>query len=136
MKLILAALCFGLLCTAPTVAKARKKKPVFNVDSLAIELKGRYDNRYRRASLKRSITGKLLKMKRCFVYVIKKNPNYNGYFWVAVTFSKRGKVTEKTITTTVKNDIAAKCMEIMIEAWQLPRGGVGKAKAQVHIFTK
>ena len=52
---------------------------------------------------------------------------------VAVTFSKRGKVTEKTITTTVKNNVAAKCMEIMIEAWRLPRGGVGKAKAQVHI---
>jgi len=136
MKLILATLCLGLLCAAPTVANARKKKPTFTVDSLTIELKRKYDNRYRRAALKRSISAKLKKMKRCFVYVIKKNPKYDGYFWVAVTFSKRGKVTEKTITTTVKNNIAAKCMEIMIDAWRLPRGAVGKAKAQVHIVAK
>jgi len=135
MRLLVAAFCFTLVGIAPTVASA-KKKPVFKVDSLTIELKKRYRNRYRSARLKRSIAAELKKMKRCFVYVIKKNPSYDGYFWVAVTFSKKGKVTDKTITTTVKNNIASKCMEIMIEAWKLPRGGVGKAKAQVHIFAR
>ncbi len=135
MRLLVAALCFGFIGIAPSVADA-KKKAVFKVDSLSIELKARYRNAYRRARLKRAITAKLKKMKRCFVYVIKKNPKYDGYFWVAVTFSKKGKVTEKTITTTVKNNIASKCMEIMIDAWRLPRGGVGKAKAQVHIYSK
>ncbi len=135
MRLLVAALCFGLLGMAPTVAFA-KKKPTFEVDSLTVELKKRYKNAYRRARMKRSIAAKLKKMKRCFVYVVKKNPKYDGYFWVAVTFNKKGRVTDKTITTTVRNDIASKCMEIMIEAWKLPRGGVGKAKAQVHIFVK
>lgn len=135
MRILVAALCFGLMAIAPSVAVA-KKRAVFKVDSLTVDLKRGYKNRYRRARLKSSITAKLKKMRRCFVYVIKKNPNYDGYFWVAVTFSRKGKVTEKTITTTVKNNIAAKCMEIMIDAWRLPRGGVGKAKAQVHIFAR
>jgi len=135
MKLLVATLSLALVGVAPAEAFARKRT-VFKVDSLTIELKRRYRNAYRRARLKRSITAKLKKMKRCFVYVVKKNPKYDGYFWVAVTFSKKGRVTEKTITTTVKNNIASKCMEIMIEAWRLPRGGVGKAKAQVHIVAK
>lgn len=135
MRILVAALCFGLMGIAPSVAVA-KKRTVFAVDSLTVDLKRGYKNKYRRARLKSSIKSKLKKMRRCFVYVVKKNPNYDGYFWVAVTFSKKGKVTEKTITTTVKNNIASKCMEIMIDAWRLPRGGVGKAKAQVHIFAK
>ena len=135
MKILVAALCFGLVGIAPSLASA-KKRTTFKVDSLTIELKRRYKNAYRRARLKRSITAKLKKMKRCFVYVVKKNPKYDGYFWVAVTFSKKGRVTDKTITTTVKNNIASECMKIMIDAWRLPRGGVGKAKAQVHIYVK
>jgi hypothetical protein len=120
---------------APTVAFARKK-PAFKVDSLTVELKRKYDSAARRARLKRSIKAKLVKMKRCFVYVVKKHPNYDGYFWVSATFSRKGKVTAKTITTTVKNDIAANCMGIMIDAWRLPRGAVGRAKAQVHIVAQ
>jgi hypothetical protein len=135
MKILVAALCFGLIGIAPNLASA-KKRTTFKVDSLTIELKRRYKNAYRRARLKRSITAKLKKMRRCFVYVVKKNPKYDGYFWVAVTFSKKGRVTDKTITTTVKNNIASECMKIMIDAWRLPRGGVGKAKAQVHIYVK
>ncbi len=135
MKILVAALCFGLVGITPSLASA-KKRATFKVDSLTIELKRRYKNAYRSARLKRSITAKLKKMKRCFVYVVKKNPKYDGYFWVAFTFSKKGRVTDKTITTTVKNNIASECMKIMIDAWRLPRGGVGKAKAQVHIFVK
>lgn len=135
MRLLVAAICFGLVGVTPSVASA-KKTPTFTVDSLTVELKRRYKNAYRNARIKRSISGKLKKMKRCFVYVVKKNPKYDGYFWVAVTFNKKGKVTDKTITTTVKNNIASQCMEIMIDAWRLPRGGVGRAKAQVHIYVK
>lgn len=135
MRILVAALCFGLVGIAPTTAFA-KKRTVFKIDSLSVELKRQYRNAHRRARLKRSIATKLKKMKRCFVYVVKKNPKYDGYFWFAVTFSKKGRVTDKTITTTVKNNIASKCMEIMIDAWRLPRGGVGKAKAQVHIIAK
>ncbi len=135
MRLLFSTMAIGILCVAPAGALA-KKRPVFKVDSLTVELKRQYRSSYRRARLKRSIAAKLKKMKRCFVHVVKVNPDYDGYFWVAVIFSKRGKVTEKTITTTVKNNIASKCMEIMIDMWRLPRGGVGKAKAQVHIYTR
>ena len=137
MKLLVTALSLGLLCVFASPASARKKKPVFKVDSLTIELKQKYKKKkYLQARLKRVIKKKLKKMKRCFVYVVKKNPKYDGYFWVSVTFSKKGRVTAKTITTTVKNDIASKCMEIMIDAWRLPRGAVGRAKAQVHITAR
>lgn len=135
MRLLVAALCFGLIGITPTQASA-KKRTAFEVESITVELKRRYDSASRRGRLKRAISSRLKKMKRCFVYVVKKNPAYDGYFWVAVTFSKKGRVTDKTITTTVKNNIASECMKIMIDAWKLPRGGVGKAKAQVHIFTK
>lgn len=134
MKLALAVVALTFLPAAR--AEARTPHPIFKVDSLHVSLHPRYRSSYRSAVLKRSIRARLLKMKRCFIAVVKKHPHYNGFMWLAVTFNRRGKVTQKTITTTVKNPIAAKCMEWMVKFWHLPRGAVGKANAQVHISTR
>ena len=147
MKTLIAICLFSWMVTHPGVVEARTtrpvnrvearaKCPVFKVDSLKIDLRTRYNSSYNRARIKRSVRQKLLKMKRCFVSVVRTNPKYDGFLWVATTFDKRGKVTEKTITTTVKNAVAKQCIEWMINFWKLPRGMVGRANAQVHIYAQ
>ena len=135
MKHTLAALAF-LVALPASHSVARTPRPVFRVDSLNVSLRAKYRSAYRAAALKRSIRAKILKMKRCFIAVVKKHPKYSGFLWLAVTFNRRGKVTQKTITTTVKNPVAAKCMEWMVNFWKLPRGAVGKANAQIRISTR
>jgi hypothetical protein len=133
----LTALLAGLtILLSPTVGMTRTKRARFRIDSLKIKLKPKYRSAYRRARYKRSIRYKIRKMKRCFKAVVKKNPEYDGFLWLAVTFNKRGKVTRKTLTTTVKNAVAMKCMEWMVDFWKLPRGAVGKANAQVRIYAR
>ncbi len=135
MKLM--ALLTGLaIFLTPAVGQTRTKRARFRIDSLKVKLKAKYRSGYRRGQLKRSIRYKIGKMKRCFKSVVKKNPDYDGFLWLAVTFNKRGKVTQKTLTTTVKNAVAMKCMEWMVDFWKLPRGAVGKANAQVRIYAR
>lgn len=135
MKLAAAVLGLAILLS-PAVGIARTRKPRFRVDTLKVNLLPKYSNAYRRAALKRSIRFKILKMKRCFLTVVKEHPKYDGFLWLSVTFNKRGKVTGKSLTTTVKNPVAMKCMEWMVNFWKLPRGGVGKANAQVRIYAR
>lgn len=126
-----------LLAMSTTVATtAEAKKPQFRVDSLNVELSGRYNSAYNRGRLSSSIKGSLLKMKRCFVAVVKDNPTYDGFLWLSVSFDRTGKVRNKSLTTTVKNPVAMKCMEWMVDFWKLPRVAGGKANAQVRIFAK
>lgn len=125
-----------LLWVVAPAAVAQAKQPQFRVDSLQLELPGKYNSPHNRSRLSFSIKGKLLEMKRCFVAVVKENPRYDGFLWLAVSFDKAGKVRYKTLTTTVQNPVAMKCMEWMVDFWNLPRGAVGKANAQVRIFAK
>jgi len=135
MKLGLAISCLALLLTS-AAPRVEAKRPVFRVDTLNVNLNNRYNTSYNRSRLGSSIRGKLLKMKRCFVDVVRKNPTYDGFLWLAVSFDKTGKVRGKTLTTTVKNPVAMKCMEWMVDFWKLPRGAVGKANAQVRIYAR
>ncbi len=135
MKLAAALLGLALLLT-PSLGEARTKKPKFHIDSLTVKLKAKYRSAYRRAVVTRSVRAKIHKMKRCFITVVKKNPKYDGFLWLAATFNKRGRVTSKTLTTTVKNAVAMKCLEWMVNFWKLPRGGVGKVNAQVRIHAR
>jgi hypothetical protein len=115
---------------------AEAKQPQFRVDTLQVELPGKYNSPHNRTRLSSSIKGRLIEMKRCFVAVVKENPRYDGFLWLAVSFDKQGKVRNKTLTTTVENPVAMRCMEWMVDFWKLPRGAVGKANAQVRIFAK
>ena len=135
MKLTAAALFFGIFCL-PALAEGRTKKPVFKVDSLKVNLRNKYDTASNRGRISRSVRVKLVKMKRCFVAVVRDNPKYDGFLWLSATFDRDGKVTQKSITTTVKNAVAMKCMEWMVNFWKLPRGVVGRVNAQVRISTR
>ena len=135
MKLTVAALFLGLFCL-PALAGARTKKPVFKIDTLKVDLRPKYDSALNRGRISRNVKGKLLKMKRCFVAVVRKDPKYNGFLWLSATFDSNGKITQKSITTTVKNAVAMKCMEWMVDFWKLPRGIVGRVNAQVRITAR
>lgn len=135
MKPGLLSFVLALGVTVPT-SVAVAKKPQFRVDSLQVELPGKFNSNYHRGRFSSSIKSKLLEMKRCFVDVVRKNPDYDGFLWLAVSFDKHGKVRNKNLTTTVKNPVAMKCMEWMVDFWNLPRGSVGKANAQVRIFAR
>ena len=72
MKRGLLILSLFVLIAAPA---AEAKRPEFRVDSLQVELPGKYDSPYNRGRLSTSIKGRLLEMKRCFVAVVKENPS-------------------------------------------------------------
>lgn len=135
MKLCAPVLVAGFILASPS-ALARSKRPVFTINSLKIQLKSRYDTRWNRQRMHSSVRPKILKMKRCFIAVVKKNPGYDGFLWLSAKFNKRGRVTEQTMTTTVKNQVAKTCLEWMVRYWKLPRGMVGTINAQVHIVAR
>lgn len=134
MKLGLMMSCLALLLVA-LAPRAEAKRPMFRVDTLSVDLSSK-NTAYNRSRFTSTIRGSLLKMKRCFVDVVRKNPTYDGFLWLAVSFDREGKVRQKTLTTTVKNVVAMKCMEWMVDFWKLPRGAMGKANAQVRIYAK
>lgn len=135
MKQSLLMLCSALMIfsAAPT---GEAKSPSFRVDSLQVELPSKHNTEGNRSRVSSSIRGRLMEMRRCFVAVVKENPEYDGFLWLAVTFDRQGKVRKKTLTTTVESNVAMKCMEWMVDFWKLPRGVVGTANAQVRIFAK
>jgi hypothetical protein len=135
MKRGLLLLCLPLMIIG-AAPRAEAKRPTFRVDSLQVDLPSKFNNAGNRNRVSTSIRTRLLEMRRCFVAVVKENPQYDGFLWLAVTFDKQGKVRQKTITTTVENGVAMKCMEWMVDFWKLPRGVVGKANAQVRIYAK
>jgi hypothetical protein len=122
----------ALLLFAPE-AMARNKQPLLSVQNLSVTLMRKYNspsNRNRIAAVSRN---ELLKMQRCFVSVVKENPTFDAFIWVTFTFNKDGEVTQQNVTHAVKDEIAKRCVELIVKYQRLPRGAVGRGNAQLHI---
>jgi hypothetical protein len=120
----------GVLLGAAT---ARAKVPSFEIQSLKVDLRNKYNTAGNRQRLESSLRVEINKMKRCFVSVIQENPSYDGFLWIAMTIAKDGTVSNHNLTTTVQHAVAAQCLDWMVKYMKLPRGLVGKANAQVHV---
>jgi hypothetical protein len=120
----------GLLLGSAT---ARAETATFEIQSLKVDLRAKYNTAGNRARLEGTLRVEIAKMKRCFVSVVKENPKYDGFLWIAMTIAKNGTVSQHNLTTTVQHPVAAQCLDWMVKYMKVPRGLVGKANAQVHV---
>ena len=114
-------------------ATARAQTASFDIQSLKVDLNPKHNSAGNRSRLEATLRVEITKMKRCFVAVVKENPKYDGFLWIAMTLAKDGTISQHNLTTTVQHAVAAQCLDWMVKYMKLPRGMVAKINSQVHV---
>ena len=110
---------------------AEARRLVMKVQKASITVKGGKPS-------KRAVRGKLVSglsgLKTCVKGSLAKERSYKGWLWLNFNFSRSGKISGVTVTSTLTNQFIMKCVDMTVRHWNMPRGGGGRVTSSIRIL--
>ena len=111
--------------------RAEARRLVLKIQKAHIDVKG---SKPSKRAVRSKIVSGLSGLKTCVKGAVEKERSYKGWLWLNFNFSRSGRISGVTATSTLTNPFIMKCVNMTVRHWTMPKGGGGRVTSSIRII--